>query len=32
MLGRHITASILLIVSALADPNWTVEIEAIAAA
>ena len=32
MLGGHTTASTLLIVSALADPNWTVEIEAIAAA
>lgn len=31
MLGGHLTASTLLIVSGLADPNWTVEIEAIAA-
>lgn len=32
MLDGHISASTLLIVSGLADPNWTVEIEAIAAA
>ena len=32
MLGGHVSASTLLIVSGLADPNWTVEIEAIAAA
>lgn len=30
-LERHIAASTLLVVSALADPSWTVEIEAIAA-
>lgn len=30
-LERHIAASTLLVVSALADPAWTVEIEAIAA-
>ena len=32
MLEGHISASTLLIVSGLADPDWTVEIEAIAAA
>jgi len=32
MLEGHISASTLLIVSGLADPEWTVEIEAIAAA
>jgi len=31
MFDGHICASTLLIVSALADPNWTVEIEAVAA-
>lgn len=31
MLDGHICASTLLIVAGLADPNWTVEIEAIAA-
>jgi 2-iminobutanoate/2-iminopropanoate deaminase len=31
MLDGHICASTLLIVSALADPDWTVEIEAVAA-
>ena len=32
MLGGHKAASTLLIVAGLADPNWKVEIEAVAAA